>query len=645
VGRLAALVVALLLALATTGNAETRVALVIGNGAYTNLPPLQNPVNDAADIADSLRSLGFEVMSDENLSQAGMIALIGDFLEAARAADVSLFYYAGHGFQIDGRNYLVPVDAKLKRRADIHDWTLALDEITAELEGTPGIHLVFLDACRNNPLSATAPSLAGTARDGLARVGDAAGFLFAFATQPDNVAYDGVGRNSFFAQALLGHLNTPGQDISSMMISVRRDVLAATGGSQVPWENSSLTRQFAFAPGAEGAAPETLLWQLAATAQDPALMRIYLERFPDGPHVEDAHALLVDTEAIAPAGELEVAARDLPPPLADSLWELAQRTRMRPLVETYLSQYPEGSHADAARRLLIDLPRPGDAAPEQLCERLATHERDGTANVAGVTLPRLRQHAAAAVEACTAAAQAHPEVPHYTALLARATWAAGDKPEALRLYREAAGRGDLRALVSLGLITENGDGEPRNPPAAAALYERAAEGGFPDGAINLAVMLDQGKGIDPDKKRAAELLERASDEGSAIATFNLGVLALNGTAGTVTEAFDRFSQAASLGWPAGYQAAALLVDKGVGRPADPDAAAELFLRGVASDNGEAFGRLTGADVRVTAETIRAMQARLEDAGFYEGPVDGVSGPRFRAALTAWRKGGFLPLTN
>ena len=124
VGRLAALVVALLLALATAGNAETRVALVIGNGAYTNLQPLQNPVNDAADIAESLRALGFEVMSGTNLSQAGMIALIGDFLEAARAADVSLFYYAGHGFQIDGRNYLVPVDAELKRRADIHDWTL-----------------------------------------------------------------------------------------------------------------------------------------------------------------------------------------------------------------------------------------------------------------------------------------------------------------------------------------------------------------------------------------------------------------------------------------------------------------------------------------------------------------------------------------
>ena len=289
-----------------------------------------------------------------------------------------------------------------------------------------------------------------------------------------------MGRNSFFAQALLGHLNTPGQDIASMLIAVRKDVLAATGGNQVPWENTALTREFAFAPGEDRAAPETLLWQLAATARDPALMRIYLDRYPEGPHVADVRAFLADEEP-APAGDIEVASRDLTPDtgaLAESLWDVARRTRLRSLVELYLQHNPDGAHADAARNMLADLPPADDpdAAPELICERLATHDRDATANTAGVTLARLRENAAAAVEACRKAAAAHPEMPHYTALLARATYAEGDLAEAIRLYRDASARGDLRAATSLGLLIEHGSGVPKDLPEAAALYEKAADG-------------------------------------------------------------------------------------------------------------------------------------------------------------------------
>ncbi|HET9070144.1 MAG TPA: caspase family protein, partial [Amaricoccus sp.] len=609
--RLAAALCLCLLALATAAAAETRVALVIGNGAYENLEPLNNPVNDASDISDSLEGLGFEVMHGTNLSRDGMIALIGDFLDAASTADVSLFYYAGHGFQIDGLNYLVPVDARLKSREDISERTIRLDQITDELAGSPGIHLVFLDACRNNPLSTSAPSL-GAARDGLARVGDAAGFLFAFATQPDNVAYDGVGRNSFFAQALLGHLNTPGQDIASTMIAVRRDVLAATGGNQVPWENSSLTRQFEFAPGDGGAAPETLLWQVAATARDPALMRIYLDRYPDGPHVADVQAFLDDEDLDLPPSIDTSAARDLPPPsesaaLSESLWEVARRTRLRPLVEAYVQHNPDGTHVEEARRMLADLPRPDDpnAAPELVCERLATHDRDGTANVAGVPMPRLREHAAAAVEACSAAAAANPEMPHYTALLARAEYAAGDREAAIGLYRDAADRGDLRAMTSLGLLVQSGEGVPKDLAAAAALYGRAADGGLPDGAINLAVMLISGEGVAPDVGRAAALLERASADGSAIATYNLGVLAERGVSGDDADAIRYFTAAAALGEPRGYLPAGFLLDQGRGQARDPESAADLLLRGVASDSGEAYQQLTRNGAGWSPETIRA----------------------------------------
>ena len=126
--------------------------------------------------------------------------------------------------------------------------------------------------------------------------------MIAFATQPDNVAYDGAGRNSPFARALLGHVAAPGIDVSSMMIAVRRDVIAATGGAQIPWENSSLTRQFYFAGETAGdSSPEALLWRLAGGERDPALLSIYLERYPDGAHVADVRTLLGETRPVAEA--------------------------------------------------------------------------------------------------------------------------------------------------------------------------------------------------------------------------------------------------------------------------------------------------------------------------------------------------------
>ena len=527
----------------------------------------------------------------------------------------------------------------IRDREDVAGQTIELNNITSALESTGASSLFFLDACRDNPLGGS-----GEIQDGLARIGNAAGFMFAFATQPDNVAYDGAGRNSFFTEAVLSHMNTPGEDIASMMISVRKDVLAATGGRQVPWENSSLTREFQFVPGDAGASPETMLWQLAARGQDPDLMRIYIERYPEGAHVSDARDYLDGTRFAAL--DRDALTRNLPPALdaaatEETLWELARRMRMRPLVEFYLSQNPEGKFVEEASRLLASLPVPEAASPGLLCERLATHPRDATANTAGVPLAQLARNAVVAIEACGAAAQAHPELPHYIALLARAQAATGRQDEAIHSYRAAADKGDLRALVSLGLITETGDGVFKDPKAAALLYERAAEGGMPDGAINLAILLYNGVGVERDIDRAVLLMRQASEAGSAIATFNLGKLAVDGRVGDITDAVDLFLKAANLGEPGGYRAAALLLDKGLGGEMDPDAAADLLLRGVASDFGEAMNELMAQAKNWSAETIRAVQGKLKEAGYYDGTIDGMSGPRFAEALRRWRNGGLL----
>lgn len=629
--------------------AEKRVALVIGISAYQSMPQLKNPRNDAADVSEALKQQGFEVLFGEDLGMSAMRDLMTRFADLARDADVSLFYYAGHAFQIESQNYLVPADAVIRDAVSVKRSTIELRSLLSVLEGARGIHLIFLDACRNNPLAQSAAAGAGEIfRDGLARVGNAANFLLAFATQPDNVAYDGAGRNSPFAGALLSHIGTRGQDIASMMIKVRRDVIAATGGQQIPWENSSLTRQFAFKPGApETASTEVQLWQLGVGLRDPALLRLYLDRFPTGAHVSEARTLLEPTKLASLDPGTVRSAPSADAEGEDGLWELVSRVRMRPLVDFYLHRYPAGKYVEPARKMLGALPETDSSStpPEALCERLATHPRDATANLDGVPLENLVANVDRAVAACRQAMTSHPQMPHYAALLARALWAANQRGEALRLYREAGERGNLRAMVSLGLIMEAGDGVPKDVRGAYALYERAAAGGSPDGAINLAVALMQGGALPRNVPRAVELLTSASQQGSAIATYNLGVLAEQGVTGTPDQALGYFRKAVELGDVRGYRAAAVLLDEGRGTRKDPDAAAEFLLRAVAADPGDTLEELTKSTRNWSPDTMRALQRRLQREGYFSGSLDGRTGPKLRQPLQRWRNTGSLASRN
>src|ERR1700722_14979133 len=466
--------------------AESRVALVIGNGQYRAVPALDNPPNDAKDVAAELQTLGFKVSLGVDLDLAGMERAIAEFSKAAADSDVSLVYYGGHGVQVAGRNFLIPVAARLHDEQDIRNQTVHFDDVLKALSQAKGIHLLFLDACRTNPVKS--PSAAMHSQ-GLAQVGDAAGFLFAFATQPDNVAFDGAGRNSPFAQALLAHIATTGQDISSMLIEVRKDVMATTGSAQVPWDNSSLTRQFYFAPGnASLSSPETLLWQLAAGQKDANLLKLYLERYLEGAHVADAKALLdeIGKKGGTSAPEVKESAED-----QELLWRVAKAERQRVIVEDYVTRYPNGAHRQEANDLLAHLEdaQVADAAPEIVCQRFATHPRDATAEFPGAELATLARSADRVVAACRDAVEKHPGEAHYVALQARATVAAGRLADAMQLYKAAADGGDARALFSLGLLYDSGQGLPKDVKKADELYAKAAEHGSADGAINLASAL------------------------------------------------------------------------------------------------------------------------------------------------------------
>lgn len=247
-------------ALAAGGaNAAERVALVIGNGAYRHAAELPNPSNDAADFARVLRELGFDVVEGRDLDKAGMVEKVREFSRKLDHAKLALFFYAGHGLQVEGTNYLVPVDARLERAGDLSFETVAVSQVLDQMETAKRVNLVFLDACRNNPLSRSLARSLGTRSaavgNGLAVVHSAVGTMISFATQPNNVALDGNGRNSPFTAALLRHVTTPGIEIGSVMKRVRADVVRATGEQQVPWDHSSLIGDVVLVPRGNAALP------------------------------------------------------------------------------------------------------------------------------------------------------------------------------------------------------------------------------------------------------------------------------------------------------------------------------------------------------------------------------------------------------
>ena len=231
-------------ALSVAAQAQDRVALVIGNSKYVNVDPLPNPANDARVIAQALRDIGFDVTDGFDLARDGMEQQIRTFLHKSENARVRLFFYAGHGLQVGGKNYLVPIDAKLERAGDLLLDTVEVGTVLAQMEAEKRVNLVFLDACRDNPLSRSLARPLGTRSSnvgvGLAPIQSAIGTMITYATQPDNVALDGDGRNSPFTTALLKHIATPGVDVGALMRRVRADVIAATHEKQVPWDHSSL---------------------------------------------------------------------------------------------------------------------------------------------------------------------------------------------------------------------------------------------------------------------------------------------------------------------------------------------------------------------------------------------------------------------
>jgi formylglycine-generating enzyme required for sulfatase activity len=246
------LLIAMMLVSSALQAAETRIALVIGNSDYSS-GPLPNPANDAKLLGDALTSLGFDVIARRNADQITMKRAIQEFgsrLERAGPGAVGLFYYAGHGVQLSGRNYLIPTTARIEREGDVEIEAVSADWVIEQMRYARNrLNIVILDACRNNPFTRSMRSV----DRGLATMDAPAGILIAYSTAPGAVAADGAGRNSPYTEALTQAMRDMHEPVEQVFKHVRVGVMTATAGKQVPWESSSLTGDFYFAPPARSA--------------------------------------------------------------------------------------------------------------------------------------------------------------------------------------------------------------------------------------------------------------------------------------------------------------------------------------------------------------------------------------------------------
>lgn len=310
--------------LAQAGLTSKKVALVLGNGNYEHVVPLVNPFNDAKAIAETLRSLGFSVVDGYDLGRNDVDAVLRDFARQSSEADVKLFFYAGHGMSVAGKNYIIPVDAEFNDAISLDFEAVEVDFIIKQMNYSDGVSLVFLDACRDNPLAAKlsrslgAGTRSAAVNSGLAKIDvptEGKGLAIAFATSPGDVAYDGETDHSPFTQALLNHIATPNMDITEVMSRVTGDVLDLTERQQRPWINASLTGS------------------------------VYLnqqETIADTPSV--ATTAITDPKELAATLELQKV-----------IYEIALQTDNVDDYRSYLKQYPNGIFAENARRSIARL--------------------------------------------------------------------------------------------------------------------------------------------------------------------------------------------------------------------------------------------------------------------------------------------------
>jgi hypothetical protein len=358
-GGIAAFLLLLITAAWAQEQSGARLALVIGNAAYTSVTPLDNAVNDAVLMADSLKKVGFRVTLLTNAKQGEVTKAISTFGRELREAGgdaTGLFYYAGHGVQSSGSNFLLPVDVELSDPADLSLVAVPAQAVLRQMSSARNrTNIVILDACRNNPFT----SVPGFNDNGLAEMDAPTGTFLAYSTAPGETALDGENeKNSPFTAALARALSIPGKPIEALFRDVRIDVLKATDGAQTPWDTSSLTVDFQFNP-VEPPSAEALemrqLWDSVKRSKDPVQVLLFLRANPDSPYTSEARALLSELMSNETSKtETQSADKDTPKPVDPDkserdMIEAARQAGTVEAYEAYFRAFPNGTFAEFAR--------------------------------------------------------------------------------------------------------------------------------------------------------------------------------------------------------------------------------------------------------------------------------------------------------
>ena len=384
-----AAVVALILG--SAAHAERRIALVIGNSTYQNTPALANPGNDAQDLAAALTRVGFNVDFQRNLSKQGMEAAIARFSRLAQGADAALFYYAGHGMQYRGSNYLMPTDARLEDEFNLNFELTRIDDVLFGLEGASGVKILILDSCRNNPLlDRLTRNTKSASRDllatrGLAKINAARGMIVAYSTQANQVAVDGTGRNSPFTSALVKYLDEPGLEVGTLFRRVAIDVNKVTEGRQLPEVSVSLLGEFYL----NMRETDVQAWSKVRASSDATQLNDFIKQYPKSALASDAQQRL---ESIERQNRARIEREQAE--LAEKIRQQAERDRvLREKAQQARLERDRATQEQAARE---QTKRDEMARAEQENDRLRKLDQDEKARVAREEAEKQKLAAAAA---------------------------------------------------------------------------------------------------------------------------------------------------------------------------------------------------------------------------------------------------------
>ncbi len=614
------------LALCGQALAEGRTALVIGNGAYPTAP-LKNPVNDATDMAAALTRLGFRVTLLKNATMQQMEEAVREFGLALRKGGIGLFYFAGHGVQVAGENYLVPVNAVIQSEGDVKYGCLNAGLVLAKMEDAGnGPNVVVLDACRNNPFARSFRS----AEAGLARMDAPTGSLIAYATAPGKVASDGEGRNGLYTQHLLRNIATPGLSISDLFMSVREGVVRDSGKKQVPWENTSLIGRFSLAgqPVALAPVPQAAPAPKPAPQAAPAPAPAVAVHAPSPTPEEQKLLAPIRLAWSAKHEEERVLARKLATPLAakGSIYgkyalEWLSEDRMVQLraARKGANQGIPIAMVHLASILADDAVSQDDVVEARSWLRRAMELGEPRARVdLGVLTAKGKggpKDLAGGERMLAQVAREHPELSLLVGVMV-SDLAEDGLPDAnakgKAYIRRGAELGDLGAMMQMGHDYENGWGVAKNGKEAAWWYGRAAEKGDGHAMFYLGILLRTGSvNLPADPVAAAKWFRRGADLGNAFCTIQLARMMRNGE-GVVKDAarsVAMLKEMAEQGNGDVQVELGLVYEEGLGLPRNlPEA---YFWYVLADEGGSGVGQAPRSELapRLTAAQRASVEAR------------------------------------